>query len=72
MFEANVNFEVENKLVETLATATLESLLVASLDGVTTNERERTAYTAGFLAAIAIFTDTATSIDVLKKMSGKE
>jgi hypothetical protein len=72
MFEANVNVEAENELVETLATATLESLLVASFDGVTTNERERTAYTAGFLAAIAIFTDTATSIDVLKKMSGRE
>ena len=72
MFEANVNFEVENELIETLATAALESLLVATLDGVATNERERTAYTAGYLAAIAVFTDTATSIEILKKMSGKE
>lgn len=72
MYEANVNFEVENELIETLATAALESLLVATLDGVATNERERTAYTAGFLAAISLFTDTATSIEILNKMSGKE
>lgn len=72
MYEANVNFEVENELIETLATAALESLLVATPDGVTTNERERTAYTAGFLAAISFFTDTATSIEILNKMSGKE
>ena len=72
MYEANVNFEVENELIENLATAALESLLVATLDGVATNERERIAYTAGYLAAIAVFTDTATSIEILKKMSGKE
>lgn len=72
MYEANVNFEVENELVETLATAALESLLIATLDEVATNERERTAYTAGFLAAISLFTDTATSIEILKKMSGRE
>ena len=72
MFEADVNFEVENELIENLATATLESLLVATLDGVTTNKRERTAYTAGFLAAISIFTDTATSMEILKRMSGRE
>ena len=72
MFEANVNFEVENELIDTLATAALESLLVATLDGVATNERERTAYTAGFLAAISIFTDTTTSLEILKKMNGKE
>lgn len=72
MYEANVNFEVENELVKTLAIATLESLLVATLDGVATNERERTAYMAGYLAAIALFTDTATSIEVLKKTKCKE
>ena len=72
MYEANVNYEVENELIETLATAALESLLVATLDGVATNERERTAYMAGYLAAISIFTDTATSIEVLKKMRGRE
>ena len=72
MFEADVNFEVENELIETLATAALESLLVATLDGVATNERERTAYTAGYLAAIATFTDTATAIEILNKMRGKE
>ena len=72
MFEANVNFEVENELIESLATAALESLLVATLDRVATNERERTAYMAGYLAAISIFTNTATSIEVLKKMRGKE
>lgn len=72
MYEANVNLEVENELIETLAIATLESLLVATLDGVATNERERTAYMAGYLASIALFTDTATSIEVLKKTRGKE
>ena len=72
MFEAHVNFEVENELIENLAVAVLESLLVATLDRVATNERERTAYMAGYLAAIALFTDTATSIEVLNKMSGKE
>lgn len=72
MYEVNVNFDVENELIETLAIATLESLMVATLDGVATNERERTAYMAGYLAAIALFTDTATSIEVLKKMRGKE
>lgn len=72
MYEANVNFDVENELIGTLATAALESLLVATLDGVATNERERTAYMAGYLAAIAVFTDTSTSIEVLKKMSGRE
>ena len=72
MFEANVNFEVENELIENLAIAALESLMVATLDGVAINKRERTAYMAGYLAAIALFTDTATSIEVLKKTSGKE
>ena len=72
MYEANVNFEVENKLVEILTTAVLESLNAAITDGITTNLRERTAYTAGYLAAISIFTDTTTSFEVLKKMSGKE
>lgn len=72
MFEANVNFDVENELIENLATATLESLMVATLDGVATNQRERTAYMAGYLAAIAVFTDTATSIEVLNKMRGRE
>ena len=72
MFEANVNFEVENELIENLAIATLESLMVATFDGVAINKRERTAYMAGYLAAIALFTDTATSIEVLKKTSGKE
>lgn len=72
MYEANVNYEVENELIENLATAALESLMVATLDGVATNQRERTAYMAGYLAAIAVFTDTATSIEILKKMRGKE
>lgn len=72
MFEADVNFEVENELIENLATAALESLLIAALDGIATNQRERTAYMAGYLAAIAVFTDTATSIEVLKKTSGRE
>lgn len=72
MYEANVNFEAENELVETLATSTLESLMIATLDGVATNKRERTAYTAGYLAAISIFTDTTTSLEVLKKMNGRE
>lgn len=72
MFEANVNFEVENELIENLATAALESLLVATLDGVATNERERTAYTAGYLAAISVFTNTTTAIEILNKMRGKE
>ena len=72
MFEANVNFEVENELIENLAIATLESLMVATFDGVAINKRERTAYMAGYLAAIALFTDTATSIEVLKKTSGRE
>lgn len=72
MFEANVNFEVENELIENLATAAVESLVFAITDRVVTNEREGTAYTAGYLAAIALFTDTATSIEVLKKMRGKE
>ena len=72
MYEANVNYEVENELIESLATAALESLMVATLDGVAINKRERTAYMAGYLAAIALFTDTATSIEVLKKTSGKE
>lgn len=72
MFEADVNFEVENELIENLATAALESLMVATLDGVATNQRERTAYMAGYLAAIAVFTDTATSIEILNKMRGKE
>ena len=72
MYEVNVNFEVENELIEILTTATLESLKLAIADGVATNLRERTAYTAGYLAAISIFTDTVTSIEVLKKMKGKE
>lgn len=72
MYEANVNVEAENELIENLATAAVESLVIATLDGVTTNERERTAYMAGYLAAIATFTDTATSIEVLKKASGRE
>ena len=72
MFEADVNFEVENELIETLATAALESLVFAITDRVVTNERERTAYTAGYLAAIATFTDTATAIEILNKMRGKE
>lgn len=72
MYEANVNYEVENELIESLATAALESLMVATLDGIAINKRERTAYMAGYLAAIALFTDTATSIEVLKKTSGKE
>ena len=72
MYEANVNYEVENELIENLATAALESLMVATLDGVATNQRERTAYMAGYLAAIAVFTDTATSIEILNKMRGKE
>lgn len=72
MYEANVNFEVENELIENLATAAIESLVVAITDRVVTNERERTAYTAGYLAAISLFTDTTTSIEILKKMSGRE
>lgn len=72
MYEANVNFEVENELIENLATATVESLVTAVVDGVATNERERTAYTAGYLAAISVFTDTATAIEILNKMRGKE
>jgi len=72
MFEANVNVEADNELIENLTIATLESLMIATLDGITTNKRERTAYTAGFLAAISIFTDTATSMEILKGMSDKE
>ena len=72
MYETNINFEAENELIENLATAALESLMIATLDGVATNQRERTAYTAGYLAAISVFTDTATSIEILKKMSGRE
>lgn len=72
MFEANVNFEVENELIENLKVAALESLMVATLDGVATNKRERTAYTAGYLAAIALFTDTATAMEVFNKMCGRE
>lgn len=72
MYEANVNVEAENELIENLTIATLESLMIATLDGITTNQRERTAYTAGFLAAISIFTDTATSMEILKRMSDKE
>lgn len=72
MYEANVNFDVENELIENLANAALESLVVAVVDGVATNERERTAYTAGYLAAISVFTDTATAIEILNKMRGKE
>ena len=72
MFEANVNFEVENELIETLATAAIESLVVAITDRVVNNERERTAYTAGYLAAISLFTDTTTSIEILNKMRGRE
>lgn len=72
MYEANVNLEAENELIENLAVAALESLMVATLDGVATNCRERTAYTAGFLAAIAILTDTATSVEILGRMSGRE
>lgn len=68
MYEANVNFEAENEFIESLATAALKSLGVATLDGVATNEREKTAYMTGYLAAISIFTDTATSIEVLNKM----
>lgn len=72
MYEANVNFDVENELIENLATAVIESLTAAAIDGIVTNKREGTAYSAGYLAAIALFTDTATSMEVLKKMSGKE
>lgn len=72
MYEANVNFDVENELIKNLAIAALESLMVATLDGIATNERERTAYTAGYLAAISVFTDTATAIEILNKMRGKE
>ncbi len=72
MYEATVDFDVENEVTEALALATLESLLVATLYGVATNERERTAYMAGYLAAIALFTDTATAVEILKKMSGRE
>lgn len=72
MYETNINFEVENEFIEAVATAALESLGVATLDGVATNERERTAYTAGYLAAIAAITDTATAIEILNKMRGKE
>ena len=72
MYETDVNFEVENELIDTLANATVESLVTAVVDGVATNERERTAYMAGYLAAIAVFTDTATAIEILNKMRGKE
>ena len=72
MYEANVNVEAENELIENLTIATLESLMIATLNEITTNKRERTAYTAGFLAAISIFTDTATSMEILKRMSDKE
>lgn len=72
MYETNVNFEVENELIENLANAALESLVLAVVDGVATNERERTAYTAGYLAAISVFTDTATAVEILNKMRGKE
>ncbi len=72
MYETNVNLEVENELIENLAIEGLHSLMVATLEGIAPNRKERTAYTAGFLAAISIFTDTATSIKVMKKMSGEE
>lgn len=72
MYEANVNLEVENELIEKLAIKALTSLMKATLDGIADNKKERTAYTVGYLAAIALFTDTETSVEVLKKMSGKE
>lgn len=72
MYETNVNLEVNNELIENLAIEALTSMMIATLDGVADTCKERTAYTAGYLAAVALFTDTDTSIEVLKKMSGKE
>lgn len=68
MYEANMNFEVENELIENLVDAGLKGLSVATHDGVVTNERENTAYMTGYLAAIATFTDTATAIEILNRM----
>lgn len=71
MYEINVNFKAEDELVEDLAIEGLTGLMVATLEGIAPTVKERTAYVAGFLKAISVFTDTITSTKVMEKMSGK-
>lgn len=72
MYEANMNFEAENELIENLANAGLKSLVAATISGIITNIAEKNAYVTGFLAAVSACTDATTSIEVLKKMRGEE